>query len=201
MYDWRKMTPEDRADALKLRQTLQRPWHGPPVFWQGNWFHWSAACYEHKSLIGQSPARMLNFSKDVLKICRGLNAEVGAWVVLPNHYHILLCILDETSTKKIFGRLHGASSHAWNVEENQQGRKCFHRGLLKPVKSEAHRWSTLHYIHHNPVKHGLVEKWQDWPYSSAIEFLKHVGRDEAQRLWKAYPITGMGKNWDDFPVE
>ncbi len=195
------MTPEERAEALQGRQTLHSPWHAPPVFWQGNWYHWTAACYEHKSWIGKSPARMLQFCKEMLLRCSQIHAQVAAWVVLPNHYHILLRITDETSAKKMFGNLHGASSHAWNVEEDRQGRKCFHRGLLKPIKSEAHRWSTLHYIHHNPVKHGLVQKWQDWPYSSARDFLKHVGRTEACRLWKQYPITGMGENWDDFPVE
>jgi putative transposase len=54
----------------------------------------------------------------------------------------------------------------------------------------------VNYIHNNPVRHGYVEKWQDWPWSSAMEFLDSMGRDEAMRIWKEYPIRNFGKKWD-----
>ncbi len=66
------------------------------------------------------------------------------------------------------------------------------------IKSERHFWATVNYIHHNPVKHGHVDKWKDWPYSSAEIYLKSVGREQALRNWKEYDISEMGKNWDDF---
>jgi len=53
------------------------------------------------------------------------------------------------------------------------------------------------HIHHNPVHHSCAERWQDWPCSSASDFLKDVGTTEALRLWKAYPVLDYGKGWDD----
>ncbi len=65
------------------------------------------------------------------------------------------------------------------------------------MKSNAHYWATLNYVHHNPVKHGYVERWQDWPWSSARQYLEAIGHDEAQRMWKQYPIKEYGKGWDE----
>jgi putative transposase len=64
------------------------------------------------------------------------------------------------------------------------------------MKSERHFRVTLNYIHHNPVHHGYVKRWQDWPYSSAAEFLRQVGHDKALELWRAYPVLDYGKKWD-----
>jgi hypothetical protein len=47
-----------------------------------------------------------------------------------------------------------------------------------------------------PVHHGYVQAWQDWPWSSAAEFLKRAGRAQAMEIWKRYPILDYGKKWD-----
>jgi len=49
----------------------------------------------------------------------------------------------------------------------------------------------------NPVKHGYVEKWADWPFSSAADFLQREGRARVKELWRKYPIKKMGEGWDD----
>ena len=64
MYDWRKMTNEQRADALELRRLRGFPKHSPP--------HWdleaecqyliSASCYEHSPFVGKTPERMTEIS-------------------------------------------------------------------------------------------------------------------------------------------
>ena len=52
------------------------------------------------------------------------------------------------------------------------------------------------YIHYNPVKHGYVPRWQEWPFSSAAEWLGEVGRERAVSMWKEYPIADYGTDWD-----
>jgi putative transposase len=64
------------------------------------------------------------------------------------------------------------------------------------MRSERHYFATLNYIHHNPVKHGYVTKWQDWPFSSGREYLEKIGVDEASRIWRGFPVLDYGKEWD-----
>ena len=57
---------------------------------------------------------------------------------------------------------------------------------------------SSNYIHNNPVKHGYVEKWQHWPFSSAAWYLEHKGREWVLDLWREYPVLDYGKSWDVF---
>jgi len=77
-----------------------------------------------------------------------------------------------------------------------RGRKVWFSCAETGMKSDPHFWATLNYVHHNPVHHGYVRHWQDWPFSSGAAFLDKVGRGEAQELWKEYPIGNYGKGWD-----
>jgi putative transposase len=65
------------------------------------------------------------------------------------------------------------------------------------MRSNRHYSATLNYLHHNPVRHGYVRHWTDWPWSSAAEYLAQTGESEAKRVWREYPLYEYGKNWDD----
>ena len=64
------------------------------------------------------------------------------------------------------------------------------------MKSERHFWATVNYVLHNAVRHGYVERWQDWPYSSAAQYLAEVGREEVEHRWHQYPLLDYGADWD-----
>lgn len=64
------------------------------------------------------------------------------------------------------------------------------------MKSERHFWATLNYVHHNPVHHGYVKQWQDWPFSSARDYLAEMGKERAAEVWREYPLLDYGKDWD-----
>jgi len=65
------------------------------------------------------------------------------------------------------------------------------------MRSKRHKWATLNYVHHNPVKQGYVEKWNEWPWSSATAYLDSIGKEAAANIWEEYPILDYGKGWDD----
>ncbi len=198
MYDWRKMTDDERQEVLKQRQTHNLPWHSPPhLDFEGtHQYLISATCYEHADIMGQSMRRLSECEVEVVKVCRDFCLSLYAWCILPNHYHALVktdCIKD---LRHALGQFHGRSSFRWNYEDDSRGRKVWHNCFERPMKSGRHFWATLNYIHHNPVHHGYVDHWQDWPWSSAGEFLRVVGKTRALRLWREYPILDYGKKWD-----
>ncbi len=198
MYKWRKMTPEQRKETLESRKSFGRPWHGPPHHMSNNaLYHVTAACYEHNLIIGQSPERMAEFESELIKNATIHGEKVLAWCVLPNHYHLQIdseCVLD---TIREIGLLHGRTSYGWNKGDHMRGRKCWHRCVEREMRSERHKWVTLNYIHHNPVHHGYVKRWQHWTFSSAARYLEEVGYTTALERWKAYPLLDYGKGWDD----
>src|SRR5262245_9028535 len=91
MYLWRGMTPEQRPQALEERQRHRLPWHGPPHYESdGGFYLITAACYEHAPIIGASSARMAEFEAELVGTAEAHSERLFAWVVLPNHYHLLL---------------------------------------------------------------------------------------------------------------
>ncbi len=83
------------------------------------------------------------------------------------------------------------------VEENYRGRKVWYNSVDRYIRNDRHFWTTMNYVHHNPVHHGYVKKWQEWSFSSAIDFLKKVGREKAKEIWLNYTLLDYGKGRDD----
>jgi putative transposase len=199
MYRWRRMTDEEREKTLSIRKQMERPWHGPPhrKGWQTTQYHLSAACYEHAPIIGESLNRMDEFTHRLQAAFAEAAATVHVWCILPNHYHALVTVSDLRGLTTRLGKLHGSVSFDWNKQDDARGRHCWHRASDRAMRGEGHFWATINYIHHNPVRHGYVKKWQDWPWSSVHSFMAELGRAKAEEIWKAYPVLEYGKGWDD----
>src|SRR5437868_8438229 len=175
MYRWRRMTSEQRKEALAQRQRHRLPWHGPPHYQDnGQVYLISAGCYEHQPIVGLSPARMAEFESELLETAHSACQQLFAWIVLPNHYHFLVHAPEVKILLGVLGKLHGRTSHRWNGQEDRRGRQVWHRAAETAMKSDRHFWATLNYVLHNAVRHGYVKRWQDWPYCNAAQYLAEV---------------------------
>ncbi len=192
------MTSEQREDVVSLRKSQQVPWHTPPHRDSDRkLFHISAACYEHVNHIGFSEARIISFEKELIDKISKANSLVLSWCILPNHYHILIRTDDILFLLKEIGRFHGLKSYQWNTEDNSRGRHVWHNCMERSIRGDAHKFATINYIHNNPVHHKYVERWQDWPFSSAIKFIEQIGRGNVMEIWRKYPVKNYGKGWDE----
>jgi len=198
MYLWRKLTPKQRDELMAFRHLQGLPWHSL-AHRAGDKIHYllTAACFKHRPIIGKNPERMAAFSETLLKTVAPQTRHVVAWCVLPNHYHALVEAPDINRLLHQLGLFHGRTSYAWNGEENIRGHKVFFRAVERAMRSDRHYFATLNYVHYNPVRHGYVERWTDWPRSSGKSFLQMTGFEEANRIWRDYPIREYGKEWDE----
>jgi putative transposase len=199
MYDWRKMNAAQRNEVLRERKGRKLAWHAPPHWkYEGKvQFIVTAARYEHMPIIGHSVTRMAEFESELLKACNELGVHVYAWCILLNHYHILIQTDNIEEFRRILGKIHGSTSFRWNGEEDKRGRKVWYRSFDRPMKSDRHFWASVNYIHNNPVRHGYCQKWQDWSFSSADNFIEKFGRGKTIEIWNDYPTLDYGKGWDD----
>jgi putative transposase len=199
MYRWQKLDENERVELLLKRETYAYPKHSPPHFTssEGNCYHFYAANYQHKRIIGYSDARLQNFTQELLSVCRLKAEELYAWCVLPNHWHLLLKIIELKGFLAEIGRLHGRTSFYWNGEENCRGRKCWFACADRRIRTIRHFFATRNYILRNPVKHGYVDSWEQWEYSSVHEYLAAVSEEKAIENLLKYPAYNMGKNWDE----
>ena len=89
------------------------------------------------------------------------------FVVMPDHLHFLLTPDSTTSLEKAVQLIKGGSSHQIHKVRNQK-MKIWQEGFYDWTIRDANDWQTkAEYIRMNPVRAKLVERSQDWPYSSA----------------------------------
>ena len=186
-YEYRNMTTEERAAVVEYRRNRGYPLHSPPhPYREGGWYIITAANYEHKSII-QPAERRTTFESQLLTALNAVG-EVSTWVILPNHYHVLIMIESFDVLSITLKQLHGTTSRVWNLEDVLTGqRRVWYKFYDRWIRDEAHYYRALNYIHYNPVKHGHAETPYDWPWSSVMHYAKAFDREWLRAQWKAYP--------------
>ena len=99
-----------------------------------------------------------------------LSCDVLAWVVMPNHVHLLLRQLPGCRIGKIVKDIKGSSARHLNMATFLSG-KVWQRGYFDRVVRDLDQLkNTVEYIHENPVNAGLCTCSSDWRMSSAGNF-------------------------------
>ncbi len=107
----------------------------------------------------------------VTAVRRELPFSIDAWVVLPDHMHALWTLpFGDLDFSRRWGRIKAGFTQRCVLDHNSAQRRD--SGLWQPrfwehlVRDEADFATHVDYLHYNPVKHGLVARVIDWPYSS-----------------------------------
>ena len=92
--------------------------------------------------------------------------ELGAWVVMPNHVHLL--VLPNTSLPVITRWLKGSTARQANLQLARIGQPFWQDESYDHwVRNEKEFNRITNYIEENPVSAGLVRSSELWPWSSA----------------------------------
>lgn len=134
-----------------------------------------------------------------------LNLSLWAYVIMPEHVHVLLCPQDnEYEMRRILAALKRPVSDAARAYLEQTGQTSWLTRLTVryPSRTVFRFWqpgggfdnnifrektvpSVIDYIHGNPVRRGLAASPTDWEWSSARFW---AGRDDG-RLMMDQPMT------------
>jgi putative transposase len=97
--------------------------------------------------------------------------EVIAYCLMPNHYHLLVYLNDDDFGPKVMQPFMVSYTKAVNKQNKRVGplfQGPFHAKL---IKDDGHLLLLSQYIHLNPVRAKLVDKPEDWVYSSYQDYL------------------------------
>jgi putative transposase len=147
-----------------------------------------------------SPERRTEFEMLLLSAMKQIQADTVCWVVLPNHYHVLVGIESLDSVSAALKQLHGVTSREWNLVDGQTGkRRVWYKFADQMMRNEKHLHQAFNYVHFNPVKHGFVTDVHEWPWSSLFLYFENQGRDWLRARWKSMPPPpDFGKGWDEW---
>ncbi len=118
-------------------------------------------------------------------------AELFAWCLLANHFHLMVRIRSEQAVRenighdaflkagsfeqlcsKRFSNFFSSYAQAYNKVYARRGNLFQANMKQKQVTHPGYYRQLLLYIHHNAAKHGLVCDFKDWPHSSWFQYLE-----------------------------
>jgi putative transposase len=103
--------------------------------------------------------------------CSANRVKCLAYVLMPNHVHLILVPKDETGLSKALSSVHRAYAGMINARRKKTGH--FWQGRFGCVAMDGdHAASALRYVLLNPVRAKLCKKPEQWEWSSAKAYLK-----------------------------
>lgn len=106
----------------------------------------------------------------------GVRYDLAAWVVMPNHVHVLAYFRDgwpmgkvvnswKSYTARQINRIMRDNGKAPVMSDGRSNTGLWQRGYWdRYIRSETHFENTIRYIVHNPITAGLVKRARDWPF-------------------------------------
>jgi len=93
--------------------------------------------------------------------------DLIAAVIMPDHAHVLLRPNDEVDLSRITKGIKGASARLINEHRCSTGSIWQEESFDHWIRTDAELQGLIQYVENNPVKAGLVESKEDYPWSSA----------------------------------
>lgn len=105
--------------------------------------------------------------------------QIRALTIMPNHLHVLVRNTKGRNHQlnQDLGCLKGYTARLANQVLNRSGAFWMDENFDHWCRTESHAQRATRYIALNPVKAGLVNKWQDWPWTKVSQaFLPDLER-------------------------
>ena len=114
--------------------------------------------------------------RDLLhEACARETVAVWSYCLMPNHVHLILTPATPEGLGRALGKAHRRYSAFVNARNRVTGH-LFQARFSSAVMDEEHLMAAARYVAMNPVRARLVERAEDWPWSSARAHL--AGRDD-----------------------
>ena len=129
-------------------------------------FHVQSSTWGKRSLL-QSEAMAGLFIANLFHYRDLGEYKLHAFVVMRDHFHVLLTIEDTGTIERVMQKIKGGFSYRARVELGFRG-EIWQRGFTDERIWDADQFvSVRQYIHHNPVRKGMVAAAEEYPFSSA----------------------------------
>ena len=180
-----------KEDYLKKYQ------HAPAHLFLTDYHYFITAGTQGKKPYFDSDAKKELLFDTICEMLKEDHSELQGWVILSNHYHILVKLKDAFLLPQIIKKIHSKSAVLVNKLSKRTGRKIWYQYWDECVRDEKDFYAKLNYIHFNPVKHGYVEDPESYKFSSYNHYLKIEGINWLEDILKNFPPKKV-EGEDDF---
>jgi putative transposase len=148
----------------------------------GNMHFITFSCYQRLPFLATPQAKEV-FEATLETLRKRHDFFIAGYVLMPEHVHILITEPEQIPLASMLRVLKGETSKRLKGTRDQFWQRRYYDFN---VYTEDKRVEKLRYMHRNPVVRGLVEKPQDYPWSSFNHWLTgQLGPVEIESQWTA----------------
>ena len=114
--------------------------------------------------------------------------RIFSYCIMPNHWHLALCPKKNGDLSKFMSWVTNTHTRRWHVIKETIGQGHLYQGRYKSffVQEDEHLLQLFKYIERNPLRAKLIEKAQDWKWSSI--WRREYGDNKQKDLLDEWPI-------------
>jgi len=120
--------------------------------------------------------------------------QIWAYCLMGNHVHFICVPCRHDALAKTFNMLHMRYAQYFNKKKDQRGHLWQGR-FYSCILDERHVYAAMRYVENNPVRAGIVDRAEDYPWSSA---LNHTQKEESDILSKTCYLTETIVDWSRY---
>jgi putative transposase len=129
-------------------------------------------------VLNRANARMMLFDDDgdyaafervLAQACARISVRLLAYCVMPNHWHLIVWPRRDGDLSRFMNWLTLTHTQRWHQHRHTVGEGHVYQGRFKsfPVETSEYLLTVCRYVERNPVRAGLVERAEQWRWSSA----------------------------------
>jgi putative transposase len=121
---------------------------------------------------------------------------IAALCVMPNHWHLVLWPQHACAIPAYMHWMTNAHVHRYNQHYKRRGQGHLYQDRYKcfPIQDTRHLYTVLRYVEANPLRGGLVERVEEWQWSSM--WLRNQPDGEGEGIMGS-PCLELPPNWCD----
>ena len=125
--------------------------------------------------------------------CARCGTQTWAYCLMPNHVHLVMVPGRDEGLRCALAEAHRSYTRTINFRQGWRGhlwQECFHSFVM----DEPHLLAAVRYVERNPVRAGLCQTAEEWPWSSARAHLR--GADD--ELVRVGPMLDLSPDWESY---
>ena len=134
------------------------------------------------------------FTQVLIETCdRVPGVELLAYCLMPDHWHLLLGPRRGGDLSQFMRILTLTHTQRYHAHYQTAGDGPVYQGRFRsfPIETEGYFLTAARYVEQNALRAGLVERAEDWPWSS-LHARREGGEEEVRARLADWPVPGAG---------
>ena len=117
----------------------------------------------------------LAFEKILTEAHHRTGVRIAAYCLMANHWHLLLWPRTDGELSEVMRWITVTHTERWHAHRHSSGTGPVYQGRFKsfPVQTDEHFITVARYVERNALRAKLVERAEEWRWSSAYRVARH----------------------------